>query len=284
MGVYCSLCGLPLNPKHSPEIKKWIYNHTILYSCNRVVHNSNQDPVDITSLDNHKSFLAIHTDCWKYIKREKNVELRYSDFPMVKKLYSGEDFFFFNIYLKPTTTYIGQDINIIKYSNQGVVIDSPLKNDLLGKFIDHIFKKIDIKVNRKSPRVSSTLYEEGDLLIGADNNFWQIKKNKWTKVNTFKDKFIINIEMNNENEEYLKSIYNHFNYKYIKDKYKNLKLFKIPRLGEVSKINLVLEDIHFFIHKNNCQIIINGIYTDKGLKKLNNLVKKNFYIQEMNSS
>jgi hypothetical protein len=74
--------------------------------------------------------------------------------------------------------------------------------------------------------------------------------------------------MNEKNKLFLESIYNNFNYKYTD---KNLKIFKLPRLGEVSKINLVIKDIKFIIKKNNWKIIIYVLYNEKGLKKWNEL-------------
>ena len=175
------------------------------------------------------------------------------------------------------SNYWNQDFNIIEYLKDGNIIDSPLKNNLQGKFINSIFKKLDIKLDRQGPRVSATLYEEGDLLIGKDKNLWEIKKNKWVKTTSFKNKFISNIEINKKNKDFLESIYNHFHYTYAYTR-RNIQLFKLPRLGEVSKIGLILEDITFYISKNNWKIIIDVIYNDKGLKKWNDLEKNNFYL------
>lgn len=286
--VYCPLCGLPLNTINSNDIQKSMYECTILFNSNKIMHNAREVACNINFhvkkeefnnlINNPKSFIVMHTDCWKYIKKEKNIELKYSDFPIVKKLYNENSFFNFNISYKPISNYWNQDFDVINFLKDGGIIDSPLKNSLQGKFINNIFKKLDIKIDRKGPRVSATLYEEGDLLIGTDNIFWQIKNNKWIKTDTFNNKFITNIKINEKNKLFLESVYNHFNYKYIFSEYKNLKLFKLPRLGEVSKINLIIKDINFLINKNNWNITINVIYTEKGLKKWNELIKYNFYL------
>jgi hypothetical protein len=199
--VFCPLCALPLNTIKRPEIKSWLYKCTILFSSNKIIHNAGESACNINFyhkneefnnlINNPKSFIVMHTDCWKYIKKEKKIELRYSDFPIVKKLYTDYHFFTFNISYKPRSNYWNQDFDIIEYLKDGNIIDSPLKNNLQGKFINSIFKKLDIKLDRQGPRVSATLYEEGDLLIGKDKNLWEIKKNKWVKTNSFKKVCVI---------------------------------------------------------------------------------------------
>jgi len=221
--TFCSLCGLPLNTvkRENVNIPKWMYKCTILLNNNKVIHNAREVACNINfhankkeynSLLNYpKSFIVIHTDCWKCIKKEKNIKLRYSDFPIIDKLYDTKNYklFNFNIDYKPMSNYWYQDFNVDKYINDGYLLESPLKNNkVLSKFIINIFNKLNIKSDRAGPRVSATLYKNNDLLIGTDNNIWKINKKKWVKTNNLeKFNFSSNIKLTNKSVDLLENIY-----------------------------------------------------------------------------
>lgn len=202
---YCSLCGLPLNIEKfysstNSKIKiyynlpKWMYTRTILFNNNKNIHNikCSSEYLKYNPILNNKStkgFIVIHCDCWKYINNEKNIKLRYSDFPFFEKFYSSDnyDLYKFNVNYKPISNYHKQDFDDKKYINDGYTFNSPLKNNkVLSKFIINIFNQLNIKSERVCPRVFATLYKNNDLLICSDNNIWKINNKKWIKAKDIK--------------------------------------------------------------------------------------------------
>ena len=297
---YCSLCGLPLNvdkfylynnvkEKHynlPNYLPKWIYTCTILFNNNKTIHNINWDleyqkynPV----LHNRKTcgFIVIHCDCWKYIKKDKNIKLKYSDFPFVEKMYSSDNFNFykFNVDYKKISNLQEQDFNYTKYINDGYSFDSPLKkNKVLGRFIINIFNQLNIKADRVGPRVSATLYKNNDLLIGSDNNIWEINNKKWIKTKNIKTFTFSSDSLNNK--ILLKHLEKYFSYDInFYNTYKAISisdLCYIPRLGEVSDCGLILKDIKIKFTNNSCKIKFIILYNDKGSDELNKMIKNNF--------
>jgi hypothetical protein len=289
---YCSLCGLPLNinkiynfnDEKYYKLPKWIYTCTILFYNNNNLHNVNwslkyekYNPI----LTNNKTygFIVIHCDCWKYIDKEKNIKLRYSDFPFVEKFYSHNNynFFVFNINYNPIFNYQGQDFEYEKYINDGYSINSPLKeNKILKKFIINIFNKLNIKSDRIGPRVSATLYKNNDLLIGSDNNIWKISNKKWIKatdIKTYTFSYII------VNKELLKNLDKYFSYyplEYNKNIDTSSNLFKIPRLGEVSSCGFLIKSMKIKLNDKSSKIKFIIYYDDKNNNDLNKMIKNNF--------
>ena len=51
---------------------------------------------------------------------------------------------------------------------------------------EQLFNQLNIKSDRVGPRVSATLYKNNDLLIGSDNNIWEISNKKWIKTKNIK--------------------------------------------------------------------------------------------------
>jgi hypothetical protein len=290
--IFCSLCGLPLNTgeRNNINIPKWMYKCTLLLNNNKNIHNAQEVACNINfyankkeynSLLNYpKSFIVIHTDCWKYIKKEKNIKLRYSDFPIIDKLYNTKNYalFNFNLDYKPISNYWEQSFNIEKYINDGYLLVSPLKgNKVLSKFIINIFNRLNIKLDRSGPRVSASLYKNNDLLIGTDDNIWKINNKKWIKTNNLGNFiFSSNIKVTNKNIDLLTNIYNYFEYKYCNENYKKNKLFYIPRLGTVSNCGMILKDIKIKLTNKLCKIKFSILYNDKGVDELNKMIKNNF--------
>lgn len=297
---YCSFCGLPLNVnKLYNNIKdtyynlpKWIYTCTILFNNNKTIHNINWN------LEYEKynymliggkpyGFIVIHCDCWKYIKKEKNIKLKYSDFPFVEKMYSSDDYIFykFKVDYKKISNLQGQDFNLTKYINYGYSFESPLKkNKVLGNFIINIFNQLNIKADRVGPRVSATLYKNNDLLVGSDNNIWEISNKKWIKTKNIKTYTFSSDNLNNK--ILLKNLEKYFsynemlyeNYRFLEEKYKDnlVALYSIPRLGEVSDCGLILKDIKIKFTNNSYKIKFVILYNDKSIYKLNEMIKNNF--------
>ena len=293
---YCSLCGLPLNVNNLYNnvkdtyynLPKWIYTCTILFNNNKTIHNINwrseYEKYYIHVLIGGKpyGFIVIHCDCWKYIKKEKNIKLKYSDFPFVEKMYSSDDYIFykFKVDYKKISNLQGQDFNHTKYINYGYSYESPLKNKVLGNFIINIFNQLNIKADRVGPRVSATLYKNNDLLIGSDNNIWEINNKKWIKTKNIKTFTFSSDSLNNK--ILLKNLEKYFSYdRNLYDTYKDApisisELCYIPRLGEVSDCGLILKDIKIKFTNNSCKIKFIILYNDKGTDKLNKMIENNF--------
>jgi hypothetical protein len=68
------------------------------------------------------------------------------------------------------------------------------------------------------------------------------------------------------------------NYRFLEEKYKDnlVALYSIPRLGEVSDCGLILKDIKIKFTNNSYKIKFVILYNDKGMNKLNEMIKNNF--------
>ena len=235
--VYCFICGNPCHSMFNEELvtkdialkilykkTKWMNRCTMLQINDNVIHGVKEMNCNnsfcknnkcITHLDmgkeneiTDKYGVFIHTDCWKYIKSNYNIKLKFSYLPPLSKNFKYGDI----------EKYWDQDF---KFTN--IVIDkkeylcsSPLKND---KNISQIKKNINqLKIrndpSRKAPLVSSTFYKDGDIKIGNNKKFHIIKKNKWIEINSniIKIKFIFTMK------ELTKKQYNY--------------IAKIPYIGE----------------------------------------------------
>ena len=292
--VFCPLCGLPLNAyiQENITMPAWLYNCSLLLNNNKYIHNSRENSCNVEFIANNNiysgltspySFIAIHTVYLKFINKEKNIKLRYSDLPINTKLYNQKNYksFVFDIDYKPTSNYWGQEFNINNYIADGYTLQKPLKNNKLGKFIINIFNKLKIKTDSSGPLISATLYNENNLLIGSDNKIWIINKNKWQKTNDLeKYKYSTNIKITKNNIVLLRDITNFFQYNFIDMlRYKKFKLFNIPRIGQVSRCGILLKDIKIKQTKKlfNIQFII--LHTKNNLL-LNDMIKTNFDLLE----
>jgi hypothetical protein len=127
----------------------------------------------------------VHDDCWKYVKNEYGIELKYSDFPIDRtKIKSYEKIL--NIDYGKIEAYWSQDFmfDLAYKKGQIYLCESPLKNTESAKAIKKILSilKIKDKGSRQSPRTSATFYKNGTIKIGIDGNFWKISKGKWIKI------------------------------------------------------------------------------------------------------
>jgi hypothetical protein len=266
-----------------------MYKCTLLLNNNKIIHGATESACNYhfyvkgksydSLLYNERSFIVVHTDCWKYVKKEMKIELKYSDFPMVDKFYkkNNYNFFSFNISYIPISKYWGQSFEVDNYKKGGYTLDNPSKNKFLGNFIKDSIKKLNIKIERQGPRVSATLYNSNDLLVGSDNNLWKISKNKWIKENTMREyKYISKIKLDNSNKTFLENIYKYFMYEYVNIQTKKIKLLNIPQLGEVSSIGVIIKNINIEIKYNIFSIIIVLLYNETGEKELEKLINNNF--------
>ena len=220
---------------------KWLTKCTFLCANNMVIHGCKETGCNIQFYDKktkkyyyHNGYyvenglygLFVHTDCWKFIKKEYNIKLNFSYLPILNfKNYNNKLFKFINY--GTIEKYWGQDFNfnqIILDNNQEICI-SPLKSDLVANNIKKIFSKLKIRSDdtRISPVVSATFYTSNTYKVGTNRNIWCKKGNKWVEIKdtikiivpNLKAKnivlmgdvnkepiFIINIITNKKNTEY----------------------------------------------------------------------------------
>lgn len=192
--------------------------------------------------------IFIHTDCWKYIKTNYNIKLKFSHLPPInlkniKKI--------FDIKYGDIEKYWEQDFDFtsIVINEEQFLCSSPLKKDKNIAQINSNIRKLKLKndPDRKAPQVSATFYKEGDIKIGNNMKFHIIKGKKWVEINEkiIKTKIILNINILTKKQE-----------KYI---------VKIPNIGEhntepifiisVKKINKNKTEMEFIMTEN-----YNGIF------------------------
>lgn len=129
--------------------------------------------------------IFVHDDCWKYVKKEFGIELKYSSFPIdTTRIKSYEKLL--NINYGKIEAYWSQDFMFdLAYKKGHIYLcESPLKNEKSAKAINKVMSilKIKDKGSRVSPSTSATFYSSGTIKVGLDGNFWKISKGKWVKV------------------------------------------------------------------------------------------------------
>ena len=184
---------------------KWMEKCTMLLVNNQVIHNLREVSCNINFCNkeictthigfwtginecSYKSLsncgIIIHTDCWKFIKKNYNIKL---NFNMLPKLDFYDYYKNFNINYGDIEKYWKQEFNFCQLllDKKKYLCSSPLKNDKnirqIKKNINYFKFKYDPK--RKSPLVSATFYNDGDIKIGKNNFFWIKKNKKWTQIN-----------------------------------------------------------------------------------------------------
>lgn len=178
---------------------KWLNKCTFLSADGSINHQCGEIACNISFQDNkgnnfvHQTFLDgfninyglfIHTDCWKFIKKEYNINLSYKYLPINKTGITDKIFNFID-YGK-IEKYWAQDFNfdkIISDNNEELCI-SPLKSKVVANNIKKVFSKLKIRKyeGRQSPPVSATFYKEGIYRIGNNGNIWFIKNGKWNEL------------------------------------------------------------------------------------------------------
>lgn len=197
---------------------KWLNNCTFLCANNKIIHGCKEVGCNIVFEDKkgntytNSTFydfdgmygVFVHTDCWKFIKKEYGVNLSYSHLPInVHDVTKNKIFDFINYF--SIEKYWEQDFNFIKmiFDNNEQLSESPLKNAIVSKNIKKIFNKLKIRKdeNRISPPVSATFYKQNTYKVGLNGNIWQVKVNKWIEC-----KNTIHIKLLNPNKNLLKKI------------------------------------------------------------------------------
>jgi hypothetical protein len=175
---------------------KWLNNCIFLCANNKIIYNCKEIECNIIFQDKNKNEyqnttfydsnypygVFIHTDCWKFIKKEFNVSLNYSHLPInIHDITKSKIFNFINYGM--IENYWGQYFNFIDLflNNDEELILSPIKNLIVSKNISKIFKQLNIRLDLKriSPPVSATFYKTNIYKIGINGNIWFVKSNKW---------------------------------------------------------------------------------------------------------
>ncbi|MBA42427.1 MAG: hypothetical protein CMF62_00270 [Magnetococcales bacterium] len=145
-----------------------------------------------------KKGLFIHEDCYKFIKKEFNLELKFNHFPY--HLIEFETFKGLNYGL--IKKYHQQFLNyeeIFNDKNEWLLF-SPLKDkknaNRIKKFISQFkITKSEVKkrISRPSPFISASIMPDKTFALGNDKNIYVKKNGKWTKT----ESFIINLSLIN---------------------------------------------------------------------------------------
>lgn len=202
--------SIPTFLKELKELKKntqWMNKCSMLLANDTNIHNVSEIGCNITfknknvvaqhlsvldnNLNDYPYGIFIHTACLKYIKKQYNIDLKFSYLPPVKP----NSHKLFDINYGDIEKYWEQSFNFIDIilDNKKYLCSNPLQNDKnivqIKKNISKLKLKIDPK--RKGPHVSATFYNEGAIKIGNNNKFWFKKGIKWVEMN---DK-ILNIKI-----------------------------------------------------------------------------------------
>jgi len=286
--VVCSLCALPLNSCNE-KCKKWMRNCTILLNNNNVVHNTKEIACNNYFYDKKKkqhftsliyfpkSFIVVHTDCWKFCKKELQISLKYSDFPFHK--ISSNNFFLINgINYKPIINYLEQYYNIDEYLETGYSLDSPIKNQFLSKIIKNTISQLNIKKERIGPSISATYYKNNDILIGNDDKIWKINNKKWVRANDIiLQKLSIKIPVTKKNQKLLEDVSKYFSYNYFESNSSIIKKITIlPQLGEISSCGIILQDVKTKIMYKIFTIDMIILYDKSVEKNVEKLIESDF--------
>jgi hypothetical protein len=247
---------------------KWLNNCTLLLKNNKIIHNCKEISCNIgfksiktnkyyETLNvftnnninfeqynlNSKNFIEnigifIHTDCWKFIKKNYNIKLEYKDLPIYLNKKNINSYLPINY--NQISNYWDQSFNYLKMylDNNIYMIQSPLKNNIKNiNRIKKIINQIKLKPNRTGPSVSATFYNKNDIKLGNNNKFWKISNGKWIEIN--EDVIIKKITINTNN-------------KYIKN------LNKIPQIGEVNNETIFIKDYEFNKKNKSIDIVFIG--------------------------
>jgi hypothetical protein len=280
--VVCSLCALPLNSAN-PACKKWILKCSLLLNNNKIVHDTEEIACNTDFYDKKekkyyhsllyfpKSFIVVHTNCWKFCKKELGISLKYSDFPFHK--ISPNNFFVIDgVNYKPISNYWEQDFEVDKYLKAGYSLELP------RKFIRNTIFQLKIKNDRMGPSISATYYKNNDLLIGNDGKLWKINNKKWVKaVDVNFRKVSIKIPVTKKNQQLLENVCEYFSYEYFRPNSSIIKkIAKLPQLGEVSSCGIVVRDIMAKIVYKNFTIELTILYDESGKKEVEKLIESDF--------
>ena len=197
--VYCILCGLPPNNlinedeqkniKNINKITKWLNKCTILTQNNNIIHNCEETACNnsFVSRDNNnyyaeitnkisleKTGIFIHDDCWNYVKKKYNIELKYGDFAIKQSVQNIQSDYIPYVKYKNIEKYWEQFFNYEDLINDNNVwmCESPLKSKKNALRINKIIKQLKIKKDRTGPSASASLFPTNTIKYGNNKKFW----------------------------------------------------------------------------------------------------------------
>lgn len=194
---------------------KWMNNATMLLTDNTVIHGLRETSgsgifhkhkesytqIDIGNDDylyGCKQGLFIHTDCWKFIKKNYNIELKFSNLPPLLPPLKTVRSKYFDINYGRIEKYWEQIFPFVHVllAKDTDLCSSPLKEDTniiqIKKNIRHLH--IKKQLTRQGPPNSATLYKTGDIKIGNNKYFWIIKGGKWIEIKEIPQKLKVVIK------------------------------------------------------------------------------------------
>jgi hypothetical protein len=206
----------------------WLNNCTFLTNTNKVIHNCREVNCNIvfkdkkqneyyqdihheiyTEIENKpKNGIFLHTDCWKFVKKNYKIELKYSDVPIIvaPRKYNkiNEKIKYGNI--EKYWSQIFKFEELFMDSNQYISI-SPLKDTKNALRIKKIISqfKLNQDVKRKGPSVSASFYAEKTIKYGINGLLWKKMNGKWMELKDSNEKRKIIID-NGKESNYLKKI------------------------------------------------------------------------------
>ena len=199
----------------------------------------------------------VHTDCWKYIKKEHGIEIKYSHLPMKKEYEISSDM---NIYQKfpPLNISYGKieeywsdeadfQFHTLLLDKNDYMCFSPIQNEKNGSRINKIFSQLHIKKEKRTgPNISATMHNENTYRVGNDMKIWMKNNGKWTPIKDSIKKTFKNIKLKNMENFY-----------------------KMPRIGQSSDEPIFINKLKFY-DDNKCDIMeFDLITTQYYLEKYN---------------
>lgn len=189
----------------------------------------------------------VHTDCWKYIKNEQNIEIKYSHLPMKKKYEVdsniNQKFPPLNINYGKIAEYWSNEVDFqfdkLLLDKNDYMCFSPLTNEKNAMRINKIFSQLHIKKEKRTgPNISATMHNENTYRIGNDMKIWMKNNGKWTLVKDSITKSFTNIKLKNKENFY-----------------------KMPRIGQASDEPIFINKLKFY--DDSCDIMEFDLITTK---------------------
>jgi len=259
--VYCCICGNSCKGCDFDYLKDEFDSINIDYDdklIKDIVRNTKWMNKGITLLANNKikkniecednlpfddadfSGIFVHFNCLKFVKINYNIELKFNNLPVRYKNIN-----FKNNGIPPVANidygiiqkYWDQDFKFNKiYSDNNLyMLNNPLIDSKNANRIKKIISQFKLKKElRPSPQISATFYNNNEIKIGSNNNFWIVKNKKWSEIN---EKIIKKIIILNNNDKIF------------------YKLKELPRIGEYNINPVFLTKIEYKKNKRQIEII-----------------------------
>lgn len=182
----------------------WMYECTFLTATNEIIHGCREQLCNIvfavdnnskkylhstTKIDFDEHGVFIHSDCWNYVKKKYNIELKFSNLPIgananaIKNTGDSQYKVFPFVDYGSIEQYWYQEFFFDKILLNGDedMCQSPLKKE--NVLLNKVYSQLKIKKDRPSPLVSASFYKNGTIKIGNNNKFYAIKNGKWVLIN-----------------------------------------------------------------------------------------------------